>query len=58
MALHEAEWEAMFLWEMMTKLEFKPSEAMPVFCDNSATIILSKDHVGHPQVKYICVKYH
>jgi hypothetical protein len=58
MALHEAAREAMFLGEVLTDLDFKSPEATPIFCDNSAAIILSEDHVGHPRVKHIRVKYH
>jgi hypothetical protein len=58
MALHEATQEAMFLGEMLTELDFEPTEAMPIFCDNNAAIILSEDHVGHSRVKHIHIKYH
>jgi hypothetical protein len=58
MALHKAAQEAMFLGEMLTKLKFKSSKATLVLCDNNAAIILSEDHIGHPQVKHIRVKYH
>jgi len=58
MALHEAAREAMFLRELLGELKFKSLTPTPVFCDNRATIILSEDHVGHPRVKHIHVKYH
>jgi len=44
--------------EMLEELNFAPSDATPICCDNSMAIILSEDHVGHPHVKHIRVKYH
>jgi len=58
MALHEAAQEVVFLREMLEELNFAPSDATPICCDNSMAIILSEDHVGHPHVKHIRVKYH
>jgi len=53
MALHKVAREAVFLREMLKELDFAPLDATPICCDNSAAIILSEDHIGHPHVKHI-----
>jgi len=58
MALHEAAREAVFLREMLEELDFALLDATPICCNNSVAVILSEDHIGHPRVKHIRVKYH
>jgi hypothetical protein len=57
-ALHEASHKLTFLQQLLTGLEFGNAGPSALHCDNHTTSILSKDHVWHPQVKHICVKYH
>jgi hypothetical protein len=57
-ALHEAAHEAVFLRELLNGIGLLPSHPTPIHCDNDAASILSEDHVWHPRVKHIRVKYH
>lgn len=57
-ALHDATHEANFLRQLLAGLQLHPSKATPIHCDNEAAAILSEDHVWHPCVKHIRVKYH
>jgi hypothetical protein len=57
-ALHDATHEANFLRQLLAGLQLHPSKATPIHCDNEAAAILSEDHVWHPRVKHIRVKYH
>jgi hypothetical protein len=57
-ALHEASHEAIFLRELLNGVGLLPSDPTPIHCDNDAASILSEDHVWHPRVKHIRVKYH
>ena len=50
--------EAVFLRELLDGLHFVPTHSTPVHCDNDATSIISEDHMWHPRVKHIRVKYH
>jgi len=57
-ALHEASHEAVFLRELLDEIDFLPTGPTPIHCDNDAASILSEDHLWHPRVKHIRVKYH
>ena len=57
-ALHDASHEAVFLRELLDGLDLLPSYPTPIHCDNDAASILSEDHLWHPRVKHIRVKYH
>ena len=57
-ALHEASHEAVFLRELLEEIDFTPTGPTPIHCDNDAASILSEDHLWHPRVKHIRVKYH
>jgi len=57
-ALHDAMHKANFLCQLLAGLQLHPSKATPIHCDNKAATILSEDHVWHPRVKHIRVKYH
>ena len=57
-ALHEASREAVFLRELLDGLGLLFSNPTPIHCDNDTASILSEDHLWHPQVKHIHVKYH
>jgi hypothetical protein len=57
-ALHDSSHELAFLRELLTGLGFDPGAPTPLLCDNDATHQLAKDHVNHPNVKHIHVKFH
>jgi hypothetical protein len=59
-ALHDSSHEVTFLRELLTGLGFAPPAATPLLCDNDAARRLAEDHdhVGHPNVKHIHVKFH
>jgi len=57
-ALHEASHEVVFLRELLSGVGLLPSHPTPIHCDNDTASILSEDHIWHPQVKHIWVKYH
>jgi hypothetical protein len=57
-ALHDSSHELSFLRELLTGLGFTPHGATLVLCDNDAARCLAEDHVGHPNVKHIRVKFH
>jgi hypothetical protein len=57
-ALHDSSHEVAFLHELLTGLRFAPPTATPLLCDNDAARHLAKDHVSHPNVKHIHVKFH
>jgi hypothetical protein len=57
-ALHDASHETMFLRQLLEGLNLAQSEPTPLHCDNDAASRLAEDHMWHPQVKHIRVKYH
>jgi transposase InsO family protein len=57
-ALHEAAHETAFLRQLLAGLHLLPSQSTPVYCDNNAASILTEDHVWHPRVKHVRVKFH
>jgi len=57
-ALHEASHELTFLRQLLAGLEFGTAGPTPLHCDNHTASILTEDHVWHPRVKHIRVKYH
>ena len=57
-ALHEASHKAIFLRELLDEIDFLPTGPTPIHCDNNTMSILSEDHLWHPRVKHIHIKYH
>jgi len=57
-ALHETTHEAIFLRQLLDALDFPCRGSTPLYCDNDAAARLAEDHVSHPQVKHIRVKFH
>jgi hypothetical protein len=57
-ALHDSSHKYVFFCKLLTSLRFRPPAATPLLCDNDAAHRLAKDHVGHLNVKHICVKFH
>ena len=48
------------LWMIQTlvDLDVKYSEPIPIYCDNTSAISVSKNPVLHSKTKHICIKYH
>jgi hypothetical protein len=57
-ALHDASYEATFLCQLLDGLGFSESASTPLHCNNDAASRLTEDHVFHPHVKHIRVKFH
>ena len=57
-ALHDSSHELAFLHELLTGLGFTPPTATPLLCDNNTTRCLVEDHISHPNVKHIHIKFH
>ncbi len=57
-ALHNSSHKLVFLCQLLTSLSFGPANPTPILCDNDAARRLAEDHVGHPNVKHIWVKFH
>jgi len=47
-ALHEASHEAVFLRDLLNKIDLLLSHPTPIHCDNDTASILSEDHLWHP----------
>ena len=48
----------MFLCQLLSGLGFDTTSPTPILCDNDDAQRLAEDHVGHPNVKHIRVKFH
>jgi hypothetical protein len=57
-ALHDSLHELVFLCQLLAGLGFGPTSSTPILCDNDAAHRLAEDHVSHPNVKHIRVKFH
>src|SRR6266851_494968 len=57
-ALHDSSHEVAFLHELLSGLHFGTSLPTPIDCNNDAVRHLAEDHVGHPNMKHIRVKFH
>ena len=55
---HDSSHEVAFLRELLSGLHFGTPHPTPLHCDNDAARRLAEDHVGHPNVKHIRVKFH
>ena len=57
-ALHDSSHEVTFLHELLSSLHFRTSLPTPIHCNNDVVHCLAEDHIGHPNVKHIRVKFH
>jgi hypothetical protein len=57
-ALHDASHETIFLRQLLEGLGLAQPNPTTLHCDNDAASRLAEDHIWHPQVKHIRVKYH
>ena len=44
--------------QTLQDLQIQFSEPIPIFCDNTSAISISKNHVMHSKTKHILIKYH
>jgi hypothetical protein len=42
----------------LTDIEVEYDDPIPIYCDNTSTIIISKNLVMHSKMKHIPIKYH
>ncbi len=57
-ALHNSSYKVAFLCKLLTGLSFTPPATTPLLCDNDATRHLAEDHISHPNIKHICIKFY
>jgi len=57
-ALHDSAHKTAFLRQLLSGLEFGTAPPTPILCDNDAARHLAEDHIGHPNIKHIRVKFH
>jgi hypothetical protein len=57
-ALHDSSHKVAFLHELLSGLHFGTSNPMPIHCNNDAAHCLAEDHIDHPNVKHIQMKFH
>ena len=57
-ALYDASHKTIFLCQLLEGVGLSQFTPTPLHCDNNATSRLAEDHMWHPQVKHIWVKYH
>ena len=44
--------------QSLADLEVEYSDPIPIYCDNTSAISVSKNHVLHSKTKHIPIKYH
>jgi hypothetical protein len=44
--------------QTLTDIQVEYDEAIPIYCDNTSTISISKNLVMHSKTKHIPIKYH
>jgi hypothetical protein len=42
----------------LTDIQVEYDDPIPIYCDNTSTISISKNPVMHSKMKYILIKYH
>jgi len=57
-ALHNASHKTIFLQQLLEGLGLVQPNLTSLHCNNNAASCLAEDHIWHPQVKHIRVKYH
>ena len=50
--------QVLWMKQTLQDLQVQFSEPISVFCDNTSSINISKNHVMHPKTKHIPIKYH
>jgi hypothetical protein len=44
--------------QTLTDIQVEYDESIPIYCDNTSTISISKNPVMHSKMKHIPIKYH
>jgi hypothetical protein len=50
--------EVLWMKKNLTDIQFEYDEPIPIYCDNTSTINISKNPVMHSKTKHIPIKYH
>eukprot|EP00253_Pinus_taeda_P015531 PITA_15531 len=50
--------QVLWMKQTLQDLQVKFDEPIPIFCDNTSAISISKNHVMHSKMKHILIKYH
>ena len=50
--------QVLLMIQTLVDLEVKYSASIPIHCDNTSAISVSKNHVFHSKTKHIPIKYH
>ncbi len=56
--LHNTSHETVFLCQLLEGIGLTQTNPTPLHCNNNTVSCLAEDHIWHPQVKHIWVKYH
>ena len=50
--------QVLWMKQTLQYIQVQFSERIPIFCDNTSAISISKNHVMHLKKKHILIKYH
>jgi hypothetical protein len=50
--------EVLWMKQTLTDIQVKYNEPIPIYCDNTSTISISKNPMIHSKTKHIPIKYH
>ncbi|KAJ3477245.1 hypothetical protein NLJ89_g12428 [Agrocybe chaxingu] len=58
MAAFDASKEAVFLRNLLSEVNFTPTQPTTILCDNNAAVIVSEDPLHHNRTKHFDIRYH
>jgi hypothetical protein len=50
--------QVLWMKQTLTDIQVEYDEPIPIYCDNTSTISISKNPVMHSKMKHIPIKYH
>jgi hypothetical protein len=50
--------QVLWMKQTLTDIQVEYDEPIPIYCDNTSAISISKNQVMHPKMKHIPIKYH
>jgi hypothetical protein len=50
--------QVLWMKQTLTDIQVEYDEPIPIYCDNTSTISISKNPVMHSKTKHIPIKYH
>jgi hypothetical protein len=50
--------QVLWMKQMLEDIHIHYNEPIPIFCDNTSAISISKNHVMHSKTKHIPIKFH